>query len=133
MATTKEKILELAEKVKNPPNWWWKVLGGLLLFAAAMWIYWLLSHKAKELANARTELAAMKLKAMQAEVAAAVEKDEAKRKVAEAAAKELFAKAHAHEETIVALEADHAKSLMQVKAVQDKDWETLNKLAGVQP
>lgn len=131
MATTKEKILELAEKVKNPPNWWWKVLGGLLLFGAAMWIYWLLSHKAKELANARNELAAMKLKAMQAEVAAAVEKDEAKRKAAEDAAKALFEKAHVAEASIVALESDHAKSLLQVKAIQDKDWDALNKLAGV--
>lgn len=129
--TTYEKILDLAEKVKNPPNWWWKVLGGLCLTATALWLYWLLSHKAKELTDAHAQLAILTLKAMQAETAASVEKDTDKRRLAEAKAAELFAKVAADEAILTQLNAAHLTSIMQINAIQDKDWDTLNKLAGV--
>jgi len=129
--TTYEKILDLAKKVKNPPNWWWKVLGGLCLTATTLWLYWLLSHKAKELTTARAQLAVLTLKAMQAETAATIEKDTDKRKAAETKAAELFAKVAADETTLANIEAAHLTSIMQINAIQDKDWASLNKLAGV--
>lgn len=129
--TTQEKILALAEKLKNPPSWWWKVLGGVLVFLAVVWIYWTLTHKERQLAEARNALAKQKLEAMKAEVAARVESDTVKRKEAEAKAAELLKKVVAEEAAITAAEERHAKSVAQLSALESRDWETLNKLAGI--
>lgn len=129
--TTQEKILDLAEKLKNPPSWWWKVLGGVLVFLAVVWIYWTLTSKERQLAEARNALAKQKLEAMKAEVASRVESDTTKRKEAEAKAAELLKKVVAEEAAITAAEERHAKSVGQLKALESRDWETLNKLAGI--
>jgi MoxR-like ATPase len=131
--TTKERILALAEKAKNPPSWWWKVLGGLILFVMVIWIGYLLSKRSEALAALKTENAKRKLEAQQAEVAAAVETDEKKRRSAVYAAQASLAKAEKDESELVALEAEHQKQLGLLKAVSDKDWDALNKLAGVTP
>jgi membrane-anchored protein YejM (alkaline phosphatase superfamily) len=131
MSTTKEKILELVETVQHPPSWWWKVIGGVVVSASILWVRWLLSHRADEITKAREELAAMKLKAMQDDVKASTEIDTAKRNAAMMKVVQLHADATKMENEIVVLEADHAKSMAEVQAIQDKDWVTLNKLAGV--
>ena len=47
--TTKEKILALAEKMKNPPSWWWKVLGGLIFLVMVIWLRYLLVKRSDAL------------------------------------------------------------------------------------
>lgn len=129
--TTQEKILALAEKVKNPPSWWWKVLGGLIFLVMAIWIRYLLSKRADALAAERTEIAKRKLEAERAAVAAAVEKDVQKRRIAEIAAAESLKAAQKKEDELLALDAEHKKQVGLLQAVADKDWDALNKLAGV--
>ena len=129
--TPQERILDLAEKLKNPPSWRWKVLGGLLLFGFVVWIRCLLSKKADELAKARTDLAELRLKSQQAEVAAKIEANDQKRKELEAVSKDAMAKFLAEEKALQAVEAEHRSNVAKLQAVADKDWDALNKLAGV--
>ena len=129
--TTKERILALAEKIKNPPSWWWKVLGGVILFVMVIWIGILLSQKAKAMAAAKNEVAKHKLEAEAALTAAKVETDVNKRKVAEIAATETLKKIANDEAALAKQEEDHKQHLAQFNALADKDWDTLNKLAGV--
>ena len=131
--TTQERIAALAEKVKNPPSWWWKALGGLLLFVAAVWIAYLLSQRQKALAAAKNELATHKLEAEPAANAAKVEVDVAKRRTAEIAAEETLRKLTIDEAALVLQQEAYANQKAQLQAVYDNDWETLNKLAGVKP
>ena len=131
--TTQERILDLAEKVKNPPSWWWKVLGGLILVVMAVWIAYLLSKRSEALAALKTEADKKRLAAEAAAVAAKVEKDVVKRKTAEEAAKAAMAAANLDRVNIEKLEAAHKTQVAQLQAVKDKDWDALNKLAGVQP
>jgi len=129
--TTQERILALAEKMKNPPSWWWKVLGGLIFLVMVIWIRYLLTKRSEALAELKTQAANKKLAAQQAELAAKVEVDVSKRVVAEAAARTALKAAHEDEDKLVALEAEHASHVAQLQAVADKDWTALNKLAGV--
>lgn len=129
--TNREKILALAEKVKNPPSWWWKVLGGLLLLVFVLWIRYLLSKKSDELAKAKTELATLKLKAQQAEVAAKVDSNAAKRAELEQVALVAREKFRAEEAALAKVEEEHRLNVARLKAVGDKDWDALNVLAGV--
>lgn len=129
--TTQERILALAEKVKNPPSWWWKVLGGLILVVMAIWISYLLSKRSEALAALKTEADKKLLVAEQARIAAKVEVDIDKRKVAEAAAQTALEKAKKDQLDIMGLEVEHNTHVAQLEAVKDKDWDTLNKLAGV--
>lgn len=129
--STKEKILALAEKVKNPPTWWWKVLGGLILFVMVIWIAYLLSKQREALAQQKTDAAKKKLDAEQAMVAAKVEADVVKSKNAEIAAQVALDNAKKQQQDILKIEADHARLAAQLNAVSNKDWDTLNKLAGV--
>lgn len=131
--TTKERILALAEKIKNPPSWWWKVLGGIILFVMVVWIGILLSQKAKALAAAKNETAKHKLEAEAALTASKVETDVNKRRVAEFAATETLKKIANDEAALAKQEADHNTHLAQLNALADKDWASLNKLAGVTP
>lgn len=131
LMTTQERILALAEKVKNPPTWWWKVLGGIIFLVMVVWIRYLLSKRSDALAELKTEAARRRLEAEQANVAAKVEVDVNKRKEAEAAAAAALDKARADQEDLVKLDAEHLKHVTQLQAVADKDWDTLNKLAGV--
>jgi 4-amino-4-deoxy-L-arabinose transferase-like glycosyltransferase len=131
--TPKERILDLAEKIKNPPSWWWKVLGGLIFLVMAIWIRYLLSKRSEALAALKTEADKKKLAAAAAAVAAKVEKDVVKRKAAEAAAFAAMSAANADRANIEKLESEHKKHVAQLQAVKDKDWDALNKLAGVQP
>jgi 4-amino-4-deoxy-L-arabinose transferase-like glycosyltransferase len=131
--TTQEKILDLAEKVKNPPTWWWKVLGGLIFAVMAIWIAYLLSKRSEALAALKTEADKKKLAADAAVVAAKVEVDVTKRKAAEEAAAAAFEAAKKEQDQILWLKVEHDKHVAQLQAVKDKDWDTLNKLAGVQP
>ena len=127
----KDKILALAEKVKNPPTWWWKVLGGILLFIAALWIGYLLQKNRQALAQLKTDAAKKKLDAEQAMVNAKVEQDVTKSQQAQIAAQVALDNAAKQQADILKLEADHARMAVQLRAVSDKDWDTLNKLAGV--
>lgn len=127
----KDKVLVLAEKVKNPPTWWWKVLGGLIFLVMAIWISYLLSKRAEALAALKTEAAKKKLDAEQAAVAAKVEVDINKRKAAEITAQVALDNAAKQQHDLNVLEADHLRTVAQLQAVSDKDWDTLNKLAGV--
>jgi hypothetical protein len=129
--STQERILALAEKVKNPPSWWWKVLGGLIFLVMAIWIRYLLSKRAEALAAEKTEAAKRKYEAEQAAVAAAVEKDVEKRRVAETAAAESLKAAKRKEDELLLLDQEHKKQIGLLQAVADKDWDALNKLAGV--
>ena len=129
--TLQERILDLAEKVKNPPSWWWKVLGGLVFVVMAIWISYLLSKRAEALAALKTEADKKRLAAEAAAVAAKVEVDVTKRKAAEEAAQFALAAADIDRAKILALEAEHKTTVMQLQAVKDKDWDALNKLAGV--
>ena len=131
--TTQERILDLAEKVKNPPSWWWKVLGGLIFLVMAVWISYLLSKRSEALAALKTEADKKRLAAEQAAVAAKVEKDVVKRRVAEEAAAKAMAAANLDKVNIEKLESEHKSHVAQLQAVKDKDWDALNKLAGVQP
>jgi uncharacterized protein YpmS len=129
--TTQEKILALAEKVKNPPTWWWKVLGGLIFLAMVIWIRYLLVKRSDALAALKTQATNNKLKAEQEALAAKVEVDITKRKAAEIAAQVALDNAAHEMENIVKLQADHLTHVAQLQAVADKDWDALNKLAGV--
>lgn len=129
--TPQERILELAEKVKNPPSWWWKVLGGLIFLVMAIWISYLLSKRAESLAALKTAADKAKIDARIAETAAAVEKDVTKRKAAEQAAQIALAEATKQQNNIERLEKEHKSTVAQLQAVKDKDWDALNKLAGV--
>jgi len=131
--TPQERILALAEKVKNPPSWWWKVLGGLIFLVMAVWISYLLSKRSEALAALKTEADKKKLAAEAAAVAAKVEKDVAKRKIAEEAAFAAMSAANLNKVNIEKLEVEHKRHVAQLQAVKDKDWDALNKLAGVQP
>ena len=131
--TTQERILDLAEKVKNPPSWWWKVLGGLIFLVMAIWISYLLSKRSEALAALKTEADKKKLAAEAAAVAAKVEKDVNKRKVAEEAAQAALDAARQSQDALLTLDAEHKKHVAQLQAVKDKDWDALNKLAGVKP
>jgi 4-amino-4-deoxy-L-arabinose transferase-like glycosyltransferase len=131
--TTQDRILDLAEKVKNPPSWWWKVLGGLILVVMAVWIAYLLSKRSEALAALKTEADKKRLAAEKAAVDAKVEKDVVKRRVAEEAAAKAMAAANLEQANIEKLDAEHKKQVAQLQAVKDKDWDALNKLAGVQP
>lgn len=131
--TTQKKILELAEKVKNPPSWWWKVLGGLIFLMMAIWIRYLLSKRADALAAEKTEIARRKLEAEKAAVAAKVETDVQKRRLAEIAAAESLKAAQKKEDELLRLDEEHKKQVGLLQAVADKDWDALNKLAGVKP
>ena len=131
LMTTQERILALAEKVKNPPTWWWKVLGGVLLVVMAIWIQYLLSKRSDALAELKTEAAKKKLAAEQAAVAAKVEVDVNKRKEAETAAAVFLDRARKDQADIANLEAENQLHMKQLSAVADKDWDALNKLAGV--
>lgn len=129
--TTQERILALAEKVKNPPSWWWKVLGGLIFLVMAIWIRYLLSKRSEALAELKNQAARKKLEAEQAATAAKVEKDIQKRAAAELAAGQALARARAAEEELAKVNEDHLRAVAQLDAVANKDWDTLNKLAGV--
>jgi hypothetical protein len=129
--TTQDRILDLAEKVKNPPSWWWKVLGGLIFLAMAIWIRYLLSKRADALAAEKTEIAKRKYEAEQAAVSAAVEKDAQKRRLAEIAAAESLKAVKLKEDELLKLDQEHKKQVGLLQAVADKDWDALNKLAGV--
>jgi hypothetical protein len=129
--TPQERILALAEKVKNPPSWWWKVLGGLIFIVMALWISYLLSKRSEALAALKTEADKKLLEAEQARIAAKVEVDIDKRKVAEAAALTALEKAKTDQHDIKVLEIEHNSHVAQLQAVKDKDWDMLNKLAGV--
>jgi len=129
--TTQERILDLAEKVKNPPSWWWKVLGGIIFVVMAIWISYLLSKRSEALAALKTESDKKRLAAEKAALAAKVEVDIDKRKVAEAAAQAALTAAKRDQDNITSLEAQHKTVVAQLQAVKDKDWDTLNKLAGV--
>jgi len=131
MSDIKEKILVLAEKVKNPPTWWWKVLGGLIFFVMVLWIRYLLSKRSDELARLKTEAANAKLAAEQAGLASKVELDVNKRKAAEFAAGASLAKATNDLAKLDGLAAEHRTHMAQLQAVADKDWAALNVLAGV--
>ena len=131
MSDTKEKILALAEKVKNPPTWWWKVLGGLIFLVMVIWIRYLLSKRADELAEHRTSVANNELAAKQAELTAKVEVDVSKRKVAEMAAAAALTRVAVEKTHLSDLEAEHKLNVAQLQAVADKDWAALNLLAGV--
>lgn len=131
--TPKERILALAEKIKNPPSWWWKVLGGVILFVMVIWIGILLSQKAKALAAVKNEIAKHKLEAEAAITAAKVETDINKRRVAEFAATETLKKIAKDEAALVQQETDHNLHLAQLNSLANKDWTMLNKLAGVTP
>ncbi len=126
-----ERILAIAEKVKNPPTWWWKVLGGIIAIALVIWINILLNERRKMFAAQRTELAQKKLAAEQAAIAAKVEADEAKRRAAEIAANAALIEAKKEEEALTKAEAAHELHVKQLDALADKDWDALNKLAGV--
>jgi hypothetical protein len=129
--TTQEKIIALAEKVKNPPSWWWKVLGGLIFLVMVIWLRYLLVKRSEELARLKTEATNKKLAAQQAALLAKVETDVNKRAIAEAAARSALKAAREDEDKIIALEANHLTNIAQLQAVADKDWTALNKLAGV--
>lgn len=131
--TTQERILDLAEKVKNPPSWWWKVLGGLIFLVMAIWISYLLSKRSEALAALKTEADKKKLAAEKAAVDAKVETDVNKRRVAEAAATTALADAKKSQDSLLTLDAAHKREIAQLQAVKDKDWDALNKLAGVTP
>jgi len=131
--TTQERILALAEKVKNPPSWWWKVLGGLIFLVMAIWISYLLSKRSEALAALKTEADKKRLAAEKAAVDAKVEVDVNKRKAAEEAAQAALAAANIDQANIAKLEAEHKSHVAQLQAVKDKDWDALNKLAGVKP
>jgi hypothetical protein len=129
--TTQDRIIDLAEKVKNPPSWWWKVLGGLIFLAMAIWIRYLLSKRADALAAEKTEIAKRKYEAEQAAVSAAVEKDAQKRRLAEIAAAEALKAVKLKEDELLKLDQEHKKQVGLLQAVADKDWDALNKLAGI--
>jgi len=129
--TTKEKILALAEKVKNPPSWWWKVLGGLIFLVMVIWIRYLLVKRSDALAELKTQAANKKLAAEQAGLLAKVEVDVTKRKNAELAAQVALDNANHEMAKIVELETEHKTHVASLQAVADKDWDALNKLAGV--
>lgn len=131
--TTQEQILALAEKVKNPPSWWWKVLGGLIFIVMVIWIRYLLVKRSEALAELKTEADKKRIEADQALVAAKVTVDIDKRKVAEAAAQTALEKAKKDQLDIMGLEVEHNNHVAQLQAVADKDWDALNKLAGVKP
>lgn len=131
--TLQERILALAEKVKNPPSWWWKVLGGIIFFVMAVWISYLLSKRADALAELKTQAAKEKYDATKAETAASVERDISKRRDAELAAKVALANALKKQKDVETLEKEHKTAVAQLQAVKNKDWDALNKLAGVQP
>lgn len=131
--TTQERILALAEKMKNPPSWWWKVLGGLIFIVMAVWISYLLSKRSEALAALKTEADKKQLAAEQARIAAKIEVDIDKRKVAETAALTALEKAKKDQLDIMALEVEHNGHVAQLQAIKDKDWDALNKLAGVKP
>lgn len=131
--TPSKQILTLAEKVKHPPTWWWKVLGGLIFLVMAIWISYLLSKRSEALAALKTEADKKRLAAEKAAVDAKVEVDVNKRKVAEEAARVALDSAEQNLDAITALEAEHKSHIAQLQAVKDKDWDALNKLAGVKP
>jgi len=129
--TTKEKILALAEKMKNPPSWWWKVLGGLIFLVMVIWLRYLLVKRSDALAQLKTDAANKKLEAEQAALMAKVEVDVSKRAAAELAAGSALARAKSAAANLEKLEAEHRTNVAQLQAVADKDWDALNKLAGV--
>jgi sulfur carrier protein ThiS len=124
-------IADLATKAQTPPTWLWQVFGAVLLMLGVWWLKYQLSKTSAELAEAKTALALNNLKAQQALVAASVEADTVKRKEAEAAANEARAKVAAEEKALAAVAAEHALNVKKIAAVADKDWDALNKLAGV--
>ncbi len=131
--TPSKQILALAEKVKHPPNWWWKVLGGVIFVVMAVWISYLLSKRSESIAALKTEADKKKLAAEAAAVASKVEVDVNKRKAAEDAALLALAASKKEQDFITMLEVEHKTTVAQLQAVKDKDWDTLNKLAGVPP
>lgn len=127
----KEKIDELIEKVKNPPSWWWKVLGGLLLVAFVIFIKYQLDKQAQENAALRTQLEKNKLEAEQRALRAKLLTNETDSNIAQAEAQDLL---NAAQRALSDLEAKEKATQIEMKrlnAVKAKDWDALNKLAGV--
>lgn len=126
-------IDDLAEKLKNPPTTFWKWFGGVVAFIVIIAIGLALSKKAKELADAKTALAAERLKAQQQEMAAKMETDAVKRAELEKAAADARARVTAEARALDAVEAQQKLAEKKLSAVSNKDWATLNELAGVPP
>lgn len=125
------KIDEIAEKLKNPPTWLWKLLGGVILIVV-VWVFWYsLKKKSDEIARARTELEAEKFKAEQLVLRAKLTQDDMARREAEANAKIALDRVEAKEGEIKKAEEEHAFNEAKVKALADKDWVALNALAGI--
>ena len=99
----------------------------------AIWISYLLSKRSEALAALKTEADKKRLAAEKAAVDAKVEVDVNKRKAAEEAAQSALAAANIDQANITKLEAEHKSHVAQLQAVKDKDWDALNKLAGVKP
>lgn len=121
----------LIEKVKNPPSWWWKVLGGLVVLVVALVIKYQLDKQAAEIAHLRTVAAAEKLAAEQAALQAKLKANDAAGKAAYDSALGALSVATAKLKDVEAKEKEASLSLAKVAALKNKDWDALNKMAGV--
>lgn len=129
--SSKQKLDVLIEKVKNPPSWWWKVLGGLVVIVVALVIKYQIDKQAAEIARLRNEAAAEKLKAEQEALRLKLAANNAAGKEAYDQALNALAAANAKMRDVEAKEKETGLALAKVAALKNKDWDALNKMAGV--
>jgi hypothetical protein len=129
------KIAELTKTLSTSKgadaSFWVKTVSGVLVALYMLYLKYQLAAKEKALAEARTEIALAKFQAQQDLVKQRLDMSEKEREAAENAARDHLDKVIAHETAIAAEEKNYVEQVKKVVAL--KNWDDVNKAAGVHP
>lgn len=128
MKTLLDDVIEL---VKNPPSWLWKVLGGLVLLVVVLVVKYQLDQQAAENARLKTELERQRYDAEQLKLKASLQGNADAAAAAEAEANDKLEAANAALAALAAKEKAAQLEMSRLQAVKAKDWDALNKMAGI--
>jgi hypothetical protein len=130
-----DKIAELTKTLSTSKgadaSFWVKTVSGVLVALYMLYLKYQLAAKEKALAEARTEIALAKFSAQQELVKQRLDMSEKEREAAENVARAHLDKVIEHETAIAAEEKNYVEQVKKVVAL--KNWDDVNKAAGVHP